>query len=89
MATSERYAPAPKPARIDLIDQTIAFVRYQFASTRYLACRANLRMVSQPRSRSAEKPIHVNSRIGVFSRDVVPNVGSILFRLRRPDDDHA
>ena len=76
----------PNRVPLNLIHQPITFVRHQFASACDLARLAHLWMRGQPSGRIAEKLIHAHGRVGVVGRDVVPNVGAVLFRLWRPDD---
>jgi len=74
----------PHGVSVDLVDQAIALVRDQLTGAVDPPSLAQHRMVSEPCCRITDDFIHLDGRVRVVTRNVVPSVDAVLQRLRRP-----
>src|SRR5690606_11856998 len=74
---------------VHFVDQTIAFMRHQFACPRNFSHPSELGELAQLAGSFAEKIIHLERRPWVFDRYVVNNIGPVLLCVCYPADFHT
>lgn len=73
---------------LDLVYQSIVFMRDQLVGAGDYPRPAQLWVIGQRGSRITEKRIQPRGGLRVVGGDVVPHVGAVLLRLRRPENLH-
>lgn len=79
----------PDPVLIDGVDQAVAGMRDQLAGVRNMARLSHEGVICQPGCGFTEQLVHADRGGRVVGRDVIHDVGAVLFGFRRPENDHA
>ena len=79
----------PNGVAVNLIDQSVTSVRRKLASSGHFAFMAKHREIGKLGNGLTEQVINPDGGVAIARQEIVPYIGAVPARLRRPQKFHA